>query len=182
MHRLVFVLVVASACEHGKGGGGVFPDGGSGAICGGLAGAQCSVDEWCDFPRDDCGGTDDTGTCKRRPTSCDDSFDPVCGCDGVVHSNPCDAQAVGSDVSVIGSCPSDPGFFSCGAKQCQIDGQYCQRVGSDIGGEPDSFQCNPLPAGCSSVGADCTCLAGEPCGDQCSGDVATGFTVICFGG
>lgn len=175
------LVITLAACEHGKGGGTFTPDGGSGIVCGGFSGATCPSNEWCDFPRDDCGATDGTGTCKPRPLGCPDLFAPVCGCDGTVHSNACDGQALGVDVSVIGSCPPDPGFFSCGSQQCQLDSQYCQRTGSDIGGEPDSFTCNQLPGTCG-VTPNCACLAAEPCGDQCSGDAANGFTVICLGG
>ncbi len=182
MKWLVLGLLIAlPACEHGKGGGMVNPDGGSGAACGGFAGTQCAADEWCDFSRDDCGASDGTGTCKPRPLACDDSFNPVCGCDGIVHSNPCDGQAAGADVSTVGGCPVEAGFFACGSRQCNLGTQYCQRANSDIGGEPDSFACIEQPGGCS-VQPDCDCLANEPCGTECSGDAASGFTVICFGG
>ena len=181
MKWLIGLTLALVACEHGKGGGMFNPDGGSGTVCGGFAGTQCPADEWCDFPRDDCGGTDDTGICKPRPIACDDRFDPVCGCDGVVHSNACDGQAVGADINVFGGCPTETGFFGCGARQCEIATEFCRRVGSDIGGEPDSFSCEPLPVGCTSA-SDCTCLANDACGTQCSGDGATGFTVTCFGG
>lgn len=179
--KWLVLLVALTACEHGKGGAMFTGDGGSGASCGGLGGAPCATDEWCDFSRDDCGATDGTGTCKPRPISCPDLFAPACGCDGVVHSNACDGQAVGSDVSVIGSCPPDPGFFTCGSGQCNLDTQYCQRTGSDIGGEPDGFACLEQPGTCAAQ-PTCDCLANEPCGTQCSGDAVTGFTVICFGG
>jgi hypothetical protein len=181
MKWLAFVLLLA-ACEHGKGGGLPPTDGGgSGAQCGGFGGGGCAADEWCDFGRNDCGGSDGSGTCKSRPIACDDSFDPVCGCDGVVHSNECDAQAVGVDVSAVGSCPAEPGFFNCGQRQCDLSTQYCQRSGSDIGGEPDGFACIELPGTCG-VTPNCDCLAEEPCGTECDGASATGFTVTCFGG
>lgn len=180
MKWLVLVLAL-SACEHGKGGGTFNVDGGTGAICGGFGSTQCGPNEWCDFSADDCGGNDGTGVCKRRPVTCDDSFDPVCGCDGVVHSNPCDGQAVGADINILGGCPTEVGFFACGSRQCALSSQYCQRVGSDIGGEPDSFECKSLPAACEP-NQDCDCLFQEPCGTSCSGDEATGLTVICFGG
>src|SRR5215203_3265144 len=103
MKWLVLGLMM-TACEHGKGGGMVPLDGGSGVVCGGLAGASCAADEWCDFPQDDCGG----------------------------------------DVSAVGSCRLEPGFFQCGTKQCLIDAELCQHSLSDTGG-PDSFACSPLP-------------------------------------
>jgi hypothetical protein len=180
MKWLLWILVVA-ACEGGKGGGTFNLDGGSGIQCGGFAGAQCPADEWCDFPRDDCGATDGTGTCVRRPLQCGELADPVCGCDGEIHSNPCDANSAGVDLSALGSCPAEPGNFNCGARQCAIDTEFCQRIGSDIGGEPDSFSCNRLPAGCG-LDPSCACLEGEACANGCEGDATTGLTAICFGG
>jgi hypothetical protein len=182
MKLLGLVIVLLCACEHGKGGGVPQVDGGgSGADCGGFSGAQCSADEFCDFARNSCGASDETGTCRTRPVSCPDLFAPTCGCDGQVHGNSCDANAVGTDTSDIGSCDPPPGQFACGHTFCTLDSEYCQRAGSDIGGEPDSFGCNALPIGCTA-GSDCSCLANEPCGSECSGDPASGFQVLCFGG
>src|SRR4051812_22138270 len=110
---LALSLLLAGCPEHGS--GGARPDGGpgSGRPCGGFAGASCSSGEWCDFGRNTCGATDEQGTCRAKPTGCPDLFAPVCGCDGVVHSNECDAQAVGADVNANGSCPVPAGQFAC---------------------------------------------------------------------
>lgn len=179
--RWMLSIVVLAACGGGKGGGVFVPDGGSGLQCGGFAGTACPADEWCDFGRDDCGASDGTGICKPRPLVCGEIADPVCGCDGRIHGNPCDAQALGIDVSAIGGCTADPGFFFCGPRQCAIESQFCQRVGSDIGGEPDGFSCNALPAGCGTT-PSCACLEGVACTNACEGDAATGLTAVCFGG
>lgn len=178
--RLIAIALLLVACEHGKGGGTV-PDGGSGVVCGGFAGAACPPDEFCDFARNTCGTADQTGTCRARPDGCGDIFQPTCGCDGIVYSNPCDANAAGVDTSDVGGCEAPPGQFACGHTFCDLATAYCQRVSSDIGGEPDGFQCNPLPAGCTPA-ADCECLADEPCGSQCDGTAAGGFEVTCLGG
>lgn len=181
MKALVFIMIVI-ACGGGRGGGVFTGDGGTGAPCGGFGGGQCAADEFCDFVQNTCGFSDESGTCKKRPVGgCPELFDPVCGCDGTIHSSICDAQTQGVDLDVTGTCPVTPGNFACGARECTIADHYCRRFQSDIGGEPDSFQCNALPIGCSSV-SDCACVAGEPCGGECSGDGATGFTLTCFGG
>src|SRR5262245_25473666 len=103
----LFVCLLIACDEHGKGGG--FPDGGGGGsggrTCGGFPGTQCSASEFCDFGRDSCGAADELGTCRPRPNGCDDVFAPVCGCDGSVHSNACDANAAGFDVNASGGCP-----------------------------------------------------------------------------
>lgn len=183
MRLLAFIILASAACtEHGKGGGvPPGPDGGgSGVQCGGFAGTQCPANELCDFGTNNCGADDGTGTCRARPLGCRDNFDPVCGCDGQVFSNECDANAVGVDVNANGGCTLDAGQFACGFRACQRGSQYCRRTGSDIGGEGDSFECVIVPQQCSTI--DCACVAGEPCGTECS-DLGNGeVTVTCFGG
>lgn len=180
MIRFACLVGVLVACNE-RGMGGMFPTdggGGSGRACGGFAGTSCSSNEFCDFGRNSCGATDEQGTCRTRPTACDDLFAPVCGCDGVTHSNECDANAAGTDVSALGSCPVPAGQFRCGFRTCDLSAEYCQRGVSDIGGEPDTFECMPLPASCTS----CGCLMQEPCGDFCDGAAGMGFTLTCPGG
>ncbi|MFN0250721.1 MAG: hypothetical protein ACKV2T_27825 [Kofleriaceae bacterium] len=175
MIRLLVIGVLLVACNE-RGMGGRFPDGGgSGSACGGFAGTSCSSNEFCDFARNSCGATDEQGTCRTRPTACPDLFDPVCGCDGVVHSNVCDANGAGTDVSAIGSCPVPAGEFTCGFRTCDLSNEFCLRTVSDRSGEPDSFSCMPLPAGCTS----CGCMTDEPCGDFCDGTAASGLTLTC---
>src|SRR5688572_29259667 len=162
MIRFALLGLFLVGCEGGR--GGMFPDGGgsgTGRACGGFTGALCPSDEFCDFPSDTCGVSDEQGRCRVRPRSCDDQFEPVCGCDGITHSNECSANAAGTDVSAIGSCPVPAGQFACGSRTCEIDTQYCQRGVSDIGGEPDSFECRPLPSSCGA-GASCGCLGVGP--------------------
>ncbi len=183
---LSFVIALFACTGGGKGG---FPDGGlsggdggSGRVCGGLANVPCGSNEFCDFARNQCGGADETGSCRERPGACRDNFDPVCGCDGRAHSNECDAAASGNDVNAFGSCELGPDRFACGFRACELRSTYCQRVTSDIGGEPDGFACMPLPASCAAAGPDCACLANEPCGSACTGTAAEGLTLRCSGG
>ncbi len=180
---LALVSLLLVACDE-DGRGGMFPvdgGGGSGRACGGFAGATCSADEFCDFAADTCGVADEQGRCRARPDACDDQFEPVCGCDGVIHANACDANAAGTDVSSLGSCPVPAGQFACGFRTCETTTEYCQRAVSDIGGEPDSFQCKPLPAACDPS-ASCECLALEPCGALCEEVGAGALRLTCPGG
>lgn len=177
---LVLGLVFGGCVEHGS--GGPRPDGGSGRLCGGFGGGVCAATEFCDFGRNTCGASDEAGTCRPRPTACTDEVAPVCGCDQLVHSNACDANAVGADVNAVGGCPVPSGGFACGFRLCVTANEYCQRGVSDIGGEPDTFTCKPLPGACGVGGASCTCLAGEPCGSFCAGSAASGVTLTCPGG
>ncbi|MBK9036988.1 MAG: hypothetical protein IPL61_38015 [Myxococcales bacterium] len=159
------------------------PDAPSGTVCGGLAGAACGPTEYCDFAGNTCGSTDETGVCAPRPVGCPDLLIaiPTCGCDGVVYSSPCDALAAGADLDASGSCPVPAGAFACGYAQCDLRTGYCRHDLSDVVGEPDTFTCVAVPS-CPSEFPTCACLAGEPCGDACTGVGATGLTLTCPGG
>jgi len=47
------------------------------------------------------------GVCITPPEMCTFNFDPVCGCDGVSHSNECVALGSGVNVQFPGCCPDD---------------------------------------------------------------------------
>jgi hypothetical protein len=154
---------------------------GGGTTCGGFAGSPCASDEYCDYPHKNCGADDSTGTCKKRPTACDNNLILTCGCDGQNHGNPCEANAAGYDISTLGSCQAPMGQFRCGAQYCIQATTYCARQISDVVGEPDSFGCNPLPGGCGAT-PTCACLSGEPCGNQCVATDDGGLRLSCPGG
>jgi hypothetical protein len=182
---LTLMFLVLAGCEGGKGGlpdGGLGGDAGSGGPCGFGGDFDCPPDEFCDFGRNQCGADDVPGICRKRPQNCDDIADPVCGCDNRIYSNECDANAAGVDVNAFGSCPVPAGRFACGFRLCEQSFEYCQRVGSDIGGEPDGFSCRPLPPCGGDVTCGCLQDAGEPCAENCTGSAQTGLTVTCFGG
>jgi hypothetical protein len=178
---LVLGLMLGGCLYESGSGGGSPTDGGSGRACGGFAGESCGSREFCDFGRNTCGASDEQGICRSRPNGCPDLFDPVCGCDQVVHSNECDAQAAGVDVNASGGCPVQAGEHACGFRTCQSETEYCQHGFSDIGGEPDSFTCKPLPVGCGTS-PTCGCLAAEPCGAFCAEMPPGALTVRCPGG
>ena len=47
-----------------------------------------------------------TGKCAVRPQNCTSHKDPVCGCDGKTHGNPCAANWAGVNVAYKGKCKS----------------------------------------------------------------------------
>ncbi len=178
---LASLVISLAACGGGDAGSGGPDGGGSGAACGGFAGLTCGATEYCDYGANTCGAADEQGTCQARPTSCNDIYQPVCGCDGVVHGNACDAASAGSDVSDWeGSCTAPLDTFACGHRFCAAGTEYCQVFGSDIGGEPSGYECLGFPTSCGGS-PDCACLADVTCGDECTGE-GTDLTVTCPGG
>jgi hypothetical protein len=63
---------------------------------------------------------------------------------------------------------------------CVSETQYCNIQHSDVAGEPDVFECRPMPEPCSAD-PTCACLEQEIAPDQCSGESGE-LTVESFGG
>ena len=94
------------------GGGGSAGDdaGGSGELCGGFASVRCAAPEstYCDYAEMvECGHTDGSGICKPRPDNCVAGGPSVCGCDGKLYTNECEAHRAGTDDNPTGSCSSN---------------------------------------------------------------------------
>jgi hypothetical protein len=170
--------VTSTTASGGAGGGTTTTT--TGTACGGKMGKPCAADEYCDYGDNRCGVADGGGTCTKRPQNCPDNYQPTCGCDGVVHSSPCDTNASGVDVNQNGCEPPSANLFACGPGFCDVTTEYCVAQLSDIGNEPDSFGCKPLPAACVGAGT-CPCVAAEPCGDLCE-VTGAGVRVTCPGG
>jgi hypothetical protein len=143
----------------------------------------CGDANYCDWTANSCGeNRSDKGTCETAPDGCDDVYMPVCGCDGQVHGNECEAHAAGSDVAAAGGCEAPEGYFPCGYMYCDVATSYCQVSLNDVVGEPDYYQCNPLPEACGKEQI-CDCLAEEPCFQfECADDGNGGLTTTCPGG
>ena len=74
--------------------------------CGARLGDTCSDDEYCAYaPGQLCGAADASAICQPRPTSCDDVYEPVCGCDGTTYPNACEANAAG--IGLLEDVPCD---------------------------------------------------------------------------
>jgi hypothetical protein len=94
--------------------------------CGGKQGSTCAMNEFCAYPANSpCGNLDVPGVCKPRPSACDTTYAPACGCDGAFYNNICYANAAGIDTRPGGPCESAPKF--CGGEAntpCAAD-EYC---------------------------------------------------------
>ena len=67
--------------------------------CGGIAGLQCTPDEWCEYDNPgSCGSGDQMGTCRSRPEVCTKDCPGVTGCDGQFYCNACMAHRAGFDL------------------------------------------------------------------------------------
>ncbi len=161
----------ATSTTGGTGGGGTF--------CGGLAGIPCAADEYCSYHDLSCGGNDGGGTCLKRPMACDKNLIPTCACDGKIYGNPCEANAAGYDVSVIGNCQAPAGQFGCGPNFCTKATSYCVLQISDVATEPNTYTCSPLPGSCGAS-PSCACLSADPC--QCAMTSDGGLKLSCPGG
>jgi len=64
----------------------------------------CSPTEYCDYEPGRCGRDGAAGQCRGRPRMCPRLYAPVCGCDGKIHPNECEAHRVGADRDVEGRC------------------------------------------------------------------------------
>jgi hypothetical protein len=150
------------------------PGGNGDVICGGLAGAVCGKDEYCDFPSGAaCGAGDVTGVCKPAPTVCDDVHDPVCGCDGETYANACEANGKGVSVAHTGECK--PGGGPKPGKACGgltgltcADDQYCNFPPDAACGAGDvTGLCTPTPKVCDDIYSPVCGCDGETYANAC---------------
>lgn len=171
------VVALLNGCSGGGGGG----EGGSGGEgdgpkCGSEA---CTEEEYCYH--------DDHGLdgCNPKPTSCEPEDHPVCGWDGIIYPNKCEANKAGQSLQRASDshCAETPSnTYRCGTAFCKIGEEWCRHQA-----ESDDT-CPPLPDACKVEGATCECLgfdanggatenAPVTCG-SCSSD-GSNFDVTC---
>ena len=77
--------------------------------CAGPQNTICDEGFYCKFTDtlgspDVCGANNATGVCVKQPEVCTEEFNPVCGCDGKLYGNLCDAEAAGQSLRPITDC------------------------------------------------------------------------------
>lgn len=121
-------------------------------LCGGAYSRECGDGYFCRFTT----GCGTVARCTRRPKTCDDVFEPVCGCDGTTYSNECAAYAAGVAVRDPGPCDEDE-QFPCGPYQCARTSYCLDKNGT---GTSTIWQhaCLTPPTECAD-GPSCDCLS-----------------------
>lgn len=162
--------VVANADGQG---GGTATSSGSGA----GQGQECDLDhpcpegQFCRSLLNTCGVG--LGWCETPDPACEDSGEPVCGCDGQLYPSFCAARAALVGVGPARRCELPQGTFACGTAICS-DGEYCESLADE------GFECKPLPAGCSPDDTCEACFPDGPPGFQCwCDDSASEIRVVC---
>jgi hypothetical protein len=166
-----------------SGKGGAAGTGGSppGQLCGGLGGLSCGKGQFCNLAGNQCGTADAGGLCAPIPNNCPEgcSLEGICGCDGNIYCNECEANAKGVSVAPIGFCeaPPPPPDRLCGGKQGKpcFKGELCDYSNAKTCGETDeSGVCRPLPDVCSKQCQDpgiCGCDGQRYC-SACAAELA----------
>ncbi len=169
-YSLITLSILATSVACGDDGG---DDGDDGAEDSSGPGSSSGGD---DSGSSSGGSVDDSGSSSGGSSS---------GTDGGSSSGT-DATGSSSESSGADSSGSESGGagFACGDDlECDPAAEYCQRQVSDVGGEPDGYQCLPLPKACEGE-ISCDCLADEPCGefDLCEETKDGGAILSCPGG
>ncbi|MBM4346393.1 MAG: hypothetical protein FJ100_23705 [Deltaproteobacteria bacterium] len=140
----------ASVASPGKCGGSVPP-----GDCDVAKQSGCAAAEYCQSTGIGvCGGK---GVCVQKPEVCTADYAPVCGCDGMTHSNACGAAGAGTNVASQGKCaePIPVGCDVAGQTGCAA-GQYCKS--SAVGVCSGQGTCTVKPQVCAAIGAPvCGC-------------------------
>jgi hypothetical protein len=97
---LVVAVLLAGCGDRPVGRADAGPDGG-GSGCGPYPGGECPGTQVCNVSGCAAGAG---GSCGDRPTTCNDLYAPVCGCDDVTYENDCQRLAAGAALGYQGVC------------------------------------------------------------------------------
>ncbi len=154
-------VVGTTGADEGDTVGGSSTTDGPGIPC---DGSVCAPGQLCDWTQGTCDGSGlrpaDRGQCADPPVGCDDFYNPVCGCDGQVYGNACEAASAGVDTDASGACLPPRGLFPCGDEFCDVATSFCFTSISDSTLSPSDYSCQPLPEACAGA-PSCDCVAAD---------------------
>lgn len=114
----------------------------------------------------------------------------MCGCDGVVYDDRCDAYSARVSIANVSECEQPAGTIACFDRYCDASRESCQVV-NDSRCDGGCFALCPgrhtvtygacVPALTSCDGAECDCPTCFPPAVSCS-EGADGFTLVCTAG
>jgi hypothetical protein len=76
----------------------------AGQSCGGITASRCDMGLYCEYPAESCGYADQSGICRQVPARCEEDCPKVCGCDGEIYCNACQAAISGISVADPSLC------------------------------------------------------------------------------
>jgi len=138
------------------------------AVC--TPSRPCPSGQLCTYGDHACGGAG-AGVCGAPATGCSATAPSVCGCNGTVYANVCQAGAAAVDTAKA-ACAVATEHFQCEYIVC-IKSSYCEQSG---GTPAPTLSCIPFDASCTAH--DCTCVSGL-CMNSCTPLPAGGVEVTC---
>jgi hypothetical protein len=137
--------------------------------CGGSTGVTCGEGSFCHRDAGVC-GADTEGVCKRIPTTCPATIDPVCGCDGATYDNACLADQAGVTVSHTGECSGGGVCGGSSGTTCDA-GQFCKLADGACSADAEGV-CTDVPLICGPEFAPVCGCDGTTFSNACFADAA----------